>query len=177
MPGTSPSPGSEREEGRVGRLLAAARDAVAEVPICWVVTPTEDGRGANARAVRDCTADIGGGAGEDPWARWFLALPGSRKAAEIRRTGRATLAYQHGSGDAYVTLVGRAELLDDRSVVAAGLRAVDDPDGALAARLVAVRVAADRIEVHVRGVTAAPWGHGRTPLERDAGGAWRFPAG
>jgi hypothetical protein len=169
---------SDGSDERVGRLLAAARDAIAEVPICWVVTPAEDGRGANARAVRDCTADVvivvAAAAGGDPWTRWFLALPGSRKAAEIRRAGRATLAYQHGSGNAYVTLVGRAELVDDRSVVAAGLRAVDDPDGSLAARLVAVRVAADRVEVHVRGATAEPWGHGRTLLERGGDGAWRL---
>ena len=152
-------------------MLAAAQDAIAEVPICWVVTPSEDGAGAHARAVRDCTADVAGG---DPWTRWFLALPGSRKAAEIRRTGRATLAYQHGSGNAYVTLSGRAELVADRFVVAAGLRTVDDPDGTLVARLVAVRVIADRIEVHVRGVTAEPWGHGRTLLERRGDDAWRL---
>ena len=161
----------ERER-RLHRLLDAARSAIEEVPICWVVTPAEDGSGANARAVRDCTADVGAAAA-DPWARWFLALPGSRKAAEIRRAGRATLAYQHGSGDAYVTLSGPAELVDDRRVVAAGLRTVDDPDGSLAARLVAVRVAVDHLELHVRGVTAGPWGHGRTLLGRDGRGAWR----
>lgn len=165
------------EERSVARLLAAARDAIAGVPICWVVTAAENGRGANARAVRDCTADRAAAAAADPWTRWFLALPGSRKAAEIRRTGRATLAYQHGSGNAYVTLGGRAELLDDRAEVRARLRPVDDPDGALAARLVAARVVADRVEVHVRGVTAGPWGHGRTLLARDgAGGAWRLLA-
>jgi general stress protein 26 len=163
--------GEEQGERRVGRLLAAARDTIAEVPICWVVTAAEDGHGANARAVRDCT---GQGGGADPWTRWFLARPGSRKAAEIRRAGRATLAYQHGSGNAYVALAGRAELADDRSEVAARLRPVDDPDGSAAARLVAVRVAVDRVEVHVRGVTAEPWGRGRTLLERDGEGAWRL---
>ena len=160
---------AEREERHVGRLLAAARDAVAEVPFCWVATPTEDGLGANARAVRDCT-----GEGDGAWTRWFLARPDSRKAAEIRRTGRATLAYQHGSGNAYVTLCGRAELVDDRAEVEARLRPVDDPDGSAAARLVAVRVAVDRVEVHVRGVTAEPWGRGHTLLERDGNGAWRL---
>jgi general stress protein 26 len=168
----APLPGAVQEERSVDRLLAAARAAIAEVPFCWVVTPTEDGLGANARAVRDCSDDAGGGG--DVWTRWFLALPGSRKAAEIRRVGRATLAYQHGSGSAYVTLVGRAELVDDRSVVTAGLRAVDDPDGSRAARLVAVKVTVDRVEVHVRGVTAEPWGRGRTLLERDGDGAWRL---
>ncbi len=72
-----------------------------------------------------------------------------------------------------MTLSGPAELVDDRRVVAAGLRTVDDPDGSLAARLVAVRVAVDHLELHVRGVTAGPWGHGRTLLGRDGRGAWR----
>ena len=120
------------------------------------------------------TARAAAAGGADPWTRWFLAKPGSRKAAEIRRAGRATLAYQHGSGDAYVALCGRAELLDDRSEVEARLRPVDDPDGSAAARLVAVRVTADRVEVHVRGVTAEPWGRNRTLLERDGDGAWRL---
>ena len=55
-----------------------------------------------------------------------------------------------------------------------GEQPVDDPDGSLAAKLVAVRVAVERVEVHVRGVTAEPWGHGRTLLERDGDGAWRL---
>jgi general stress protein 26 len=167
----APMSDTEQDEQHVVRLLAAAQDTIAEVPICWVVTPTEDGSGAHARAVRDCTVDVGGG---DAWTRWFLALPGSRKVAEIRRTGCATLAYQHGSGNAYVTLCGRAELVHDRSVVEAGLRTVDDPDGMLVARLVAVRIVADRIEVHVRGVTAGPWGQGRTLIERRGDDAWRL---
>jgi len=163
---------AERAGRHVGRLLTAARDAISAVPICWVATPSEDGRCANVRAVRDCTGD---GGEADAWTRWFLARPDSRKAAEIRRTGRATLAYQHGSGDAYVTLCGRAELVADRQEVEARLRrTVDDPAGPLAAKLVAVRVTVDRVEVHVRGVTAEPWGQGRTLLERDADGAWRL---
>ncbi|MBD0275070.1 MAG: pyridoxamine 5'-phosphate oxidase family protein [Acetobacteraceae bacterium] len=162
---------TEAEEWRVARLLATASATIAKVPICWVVTPAEGGHDANARAVRDCTGQRG-----DPWTRWFLARPGSRKMAEIRRTGRATIAYQHGSGNAYVTLCGRAAVVDDRAEVEARLgRVVDDPDGSFAARLVAVRVEADRVEVHVRGITAEPWGQGRTLLQRDEdGGAWRL---
>jgi Pyridoxamine 5'-phosphate oxidase like len=162
------------EEPRVARLLAATCEVIAEVPICWVVTPTLDGFGANARAVHDCTADIEGRHG---WTRWFLTPPTSRKAAEIRRSGHATLAYQHTSGNAYVTLVGRAELREDKALVAAGLRRVADPDGSLAARLVAVRVSVHRVEVHVRGVTAEPWGQGRTLLECDEVGVWRLMPG
>ena len=113
---------------------------IAEVPICWVVTAAEDGRGANARAVRDCTGALDGA---DPWTRWFLAKLGSRRAAEIRRSGRVTLA-------------GRADLLDDHSEVQARLRPANDPHGTLAAELVAVRVTVDRAAIHLRGVTAEP---------------------
>ena len=40
--------------------------------------------------------------------------------------------------------------------------------------MMVVRVEVERIEVHVRGVTREPFGHGRTLLERDAGAEWRF---
>jgi hypothetical protein len=39
--------------------------------------------------------------------------------------------------------------------------------------MIAVRVVVDRVEVHVRGVTREPFGHGRTLLQR-TDGSWRF---
>jgi hypothetical protein len=39
--------------------------------------------------------------------------------------------------------------------------------------MIVVNVEVDRIEIHARGVTAEPFGHGRTLIERAAGG-WRF---
>jgi hypothetical protein len=65
-------------------------------------------------------------------------------------------------------------LIDERPAVESRLQQVDDPEGALAGQLIAVRVDADRIEVHIRGVTAEPWGHGRTLLERSRDGVWRL---
>jgi hypothetical protein len=156
-------------EARVERLLAAVRETIAEVRYCWVVTAGEDG-GANARVV----LAFPNGDGEDPWTRWFLTRRLARKTAEIRRTGRVTLAYQHDSGSAYVTLAGCAELIDDPAAVASRLRVVDDPNGSLVGQLLAVRVAVERVELHVRGVTAEPWGHGRTLIERDREGGWRL---
>ena len=50
----------------------------------------------------------------------------------------------------------------------------DDAEGLVAASLIAVRVTVDHLELHVRGVTAEPWGRGRTVLERDADGTWRL---
>jgi general stress protein 26 len=164
---------SDTQRQQVERLLAAARDTIAEVPFCWVVTAAEDG-GAHARVVKAQP----GGAGEDFWTRWFLTPRIGRKAAEIRQAGRVTLAYQHDSGEAYVALDGTAELIDDRDAVESRFRGsiYDDPEGLVAASLIAVRVSADHLELHVRGVTAEPWGRGRTFLDREPDGSWRQAA-
>ncbi len=68
---------------------------------------------------------------------------------------------------AYVALAGQAELLDDRCEVESRCS-----DPALATKLIAVRVAVDHLELHVRCVTAEPWGHGRTLLFRKPDGSW-----
>jgi hypothetical protein len=39
-------------------------------------------------------------------------------------------------------------------------------------------VVADHMEVHLRGITAEPWGRGRTLLDRrDARGTWHLQGG
>jgi general stress protein 26 len=157
---------------RIERLLEAARKTLAEVRYCWVVTPDCEG-GANARVVLAHPSD----AGEDEWTRWFLTRRVARKTAEIRKAGRVTLAFQHASGEAYVALAGPAELIDETAAVDSRFRPVDDPDGTLRAQLIAVRIPADRLEMHVRGVTAEPWGHGRTLLARNGEGVWRLLEG
>jgi general stress protein 26 len=169
----SPAPSDAQQQEQIERLLAAARDTVAAVPFCWVVTAADDG-GAHARVVKAQP----GSAGEEFWTRWFLTPRVGRKAAEIRRAGRVTLAYQHDSGEAYVALAGPAALIDDREAVESRFRGsiYDDPEGVVAARLIAVRVTADHLELHVRGVTAEPWGRGRTLLDRNPDGNWRFAA-
>jgi general stress protein 26 len=159
------------DQDHIGRLLAAARETIATVRHCWVATCAEQG-GANARAVR-CFA---GAPGSDEWTRRFLTRRGSRKVAEIRRDPRITLAYQDQSGNAYVALAGRAYLVEDRAEMH-GLwdSSVDAtfPEGFADANMIIVRVEVDRIEIHVRGVTAEPFGYGRTLIEREAAGGWR----
>ena len=158
-------------EREVERLLAAARDTIRDVPFFWVITAAE-GEGANARIVNAQPGDDG----EEFWIRWFLTPQTGRKAREIGRSRRATLAYQNDLRTGYVTLIGSAELIDDREEVGKRFRGsqFNDPEGRVAASLIAVRVIAERIELHVRGVTAEPWGRGRTTLERDAGGGWHL---
>ena len=161
---------SDTQPRQIERLLAAARETIAEVPFCWVVTAAGDG-GANARLVKAQPS----GAADDFWTRWFLTPRIGRKAAEIRRAGRLTLAYQHDSGNAFVALAGPAELIDERAAVESRFRGsiYDDPEGVVAASLIAVRVTANHLELHVRGVTAEPWGRGRTLLDRGPDGIWR----
>ena len=161
---------AEPDKIQVERLLTAARSTIAEVRYCWVVTPADDGIGAHARAVLDQK----NGAATDLSTRWFLARRVSRKVAEIRRAGRVTLAYQHASGDAFVALSGRADLIDERAAIDSRFRPSNDYEAALAAQLLAVRVTADHLELHIRGVTAEPWGHGRTFLDRGPDGIWRL---
>lgn len=170
MPTTTRVPAAIEET--TDRLLAAARATIAGVRYCWVATRAEDG-GTNARAVRS----FAGAPGSDEWTRRFLTRRGSRKAADIRRAPRVTLAYQHDSGDAYVALAGRAHLVDDRTEMRSLWQASWDelfPEGFADANMIVVEVETDRIEIHARGVTAEPFGHGRTLIERMAAGAWRL---
>ena len=157
---------------QIERFLAAARETVDAVPHCWLATRSADG-GANARAVRSSP----GAAAGDAWTRRFLVRHGSRKVAEMRAAPRVTLAYQHASGDAWVALGGHATIVEDRAEMRSLWPARMDamfPDGFADANMIVVRVEVDRIEVHVRGVTREPFGHGRTLLERASPDAWRF---
>jgi general stress protein 26 len=95
----------------------------------------------------------------------------------MRAAPLITLAYQHPSGDRYVALGGRATIIDDiaemRTMWSADLDA-HFPPGFADANMIIIEVDVDRIEVHVRGLTPEPFGAGRTLLERQSEGSWRF---
>jgi len=48
------------------------------------------------------------------------------------------------------------------------------PPGFADANMIVIQVDVDQIEVHVRGLTPEPFGAGRTLLERQSAGSWRF---
>jgi len=105
------------------------------------------------------------------------ATRGSRKAEEIARTGRLTVVFQHDADDAYVTLIGRATVVTDRSIISARWQKVWNlyfPKGEDDENAIFLRVEAERIELWVRGVTAEPFGTRGAILERDPGQAWRL---
>ena len=155
---------------RVDQLLAAARAIKTKVADCWCATLSEDG-GVNVRVV----GPIRGVSGQEDWTVWFLTRRSSRKAADIRRNGRLSLGYQHHPDRAYVTLIGRAALIEDKDEIRSrwieGWRlhfpgGPDDPD------IVFVKVDVDRIELCVQGVTPEPFGTRHSAVARDAQRRW-----
>jgi general stress protein 26 len=164
-------PTAVENEAQIERLLAVARETIGTVRHCWVATRAEEG-GAHARAVQS----FAGAAGSDQWSRRFLSRRGARKISEIRRDPGVTLAYRDSVGNVFVALVGRASPSEDkaemRSLWQSSVRA-PFPEGFAETNMIVVNVEVDRIEIHARGVTAEPFGYGRTLIERVAGG-WRF---
>lgn len=158
-------------DAQIKSFLVAARETIAAVRLCWLATRSLEG-GTNARIV-DCFA---GSADGDEWTRRFLVRRNSRKVAEMRAAPAVTLAYQHPSGDRCIALGGRATIIEDatemRTLWSAGMDA-QFPPGFADANMIVIRVDVDRIEVHARGLTAEPFGTGRTLLERQ-GGSWRY---
>jgi general stress protein 26 len=162
-------------ETDIGRFLAAARETIAAVPVCWLATRSLEG-GTNARAVNSSA----GPPGADEWTRRFLVRKSSRKVAEMRMAPQVTLAFQHPSGDRYIALGGRARIIEDVAEMRTLWPADLDrhfPPGFADANMIVIQVEVDRIEVHARGLTPEPFGHGRTLLERQpagSAGSWRF---
>ena len=157
---------------RVDQLLAAAKDTMASVPYCWAATASEDG-GINVRLV----GPIPGVSGEEDWTIWFTTGRSSRKAAEIRRAGRLTLCYQRVPDSAYVALIGRAALVEDKVEIRRRWReewrlyfsgGPDDPE------VIFVKINVDRIELCVPGVTPDPFGSRHSVVGRDAERKWKI---
>ena len=169
---TTMPPVPEVTEAEIVQFLAAARETIADVPICWLATRSAEG-GTNARAV----SSTAGAPGSDEWTRRILVRRSSRKVAEMRAAPLVTLAYQHPSGDRYVALGGRATIVEDiaemRTLWPSELDA-HFPPGFADANMVVIRVDVDSVEVHARGLTREPFGHGRTLLERQPSSSWRF---
>lgn len=162
----------EASPAQVLQYFAAARATIAAVPIGWLATRSADG-GTNVRAVNTSP----GLAGSDEWTRRILVRRTSRKVAELRSAPKATLAYQTPACDRYIALGGYATIIEDiaqmRTIWSSELDA-HFPPGFADANMIVIRFDVDRIEVHARGLTPEPFGAGRTLLERQPDGAWRY---
>jgi len=167
---------SETEKGHsvadIDRLLAAAAQTMASGHYCWLVTRTGDGAVASRPMGR-----IPPDAGEDAWTIRFLTDGRSRKASELRRSGRATVLFQREDDDAYVALTGAATLRQSPAETSRRWKRAYDtyfPSTEERANAAFVTLAVERMELWIRGATPEPFGLQTTVLERDAGGIWRL---
>ena len=86
-------------------LLHVAREIIAKVPLCMAITVDRNGD-AHARVVQVKPLS-------DAWTVRFATDLRSRKAQQIQRNSRLTLAYQYDPGNAYVSLIGHAIINND----------------------------------------------------------------
>jgi general stress protein 26 len=155
----------------VGRLLAGAAKAVQSVRYWWLVTKTADGS-FNARPMGRVPPEKG----EDDWTIRCVTDGRSRKAAELRRFGNVGLIFQSDSDEAYVTLFGKARLIEGADAARYWQQhyEVYFPTPADRAAAAFVEVDVVKMELWIRGVTPEPFGRKPAKLARDAGGAWRL---
>ncbi len=123
-------------------LLRIARETIDAVPSCVAITVDPNGD-ANARVVNSSKLT-------DQWTVRFMTDRRTRKINEIERTGRMTLLYQNNASGAYVTLVGRATIIDDVAIKTAIWQPHSfkwHPGGPTDSNVVLVEFATDRIEM------------------------------
>lgn len=98
------SPGGAQEPTRA-ELLRVAREVVAGA--AFVSLATVDGDGGPAVRAMDAHPP------DDNWVVWLATNPASRKVEHLRVRPRVALHYLDAGGASYVTLIGRARLVDD----------------------------------------------------------------
>ena len=98
------------QEPSRAELLEIAREVVEAAAFVSLATLDEEGYPA-VRAMDPLPP------GED-WVVWLATNPGSRKVEQLRARPRVALHYLAEGVPAYVTLIGRARLVDDREMKA-----------------------------------------------------------
>lgn len=97
--------GQDKKEPAHEAILTSARELMNTTRYCALITT--DGAGqAHARTMDPLLP------GEN-FVVWMATNPASRKVAEIRRNSRVTLYYFDAASQGYVSIYGRARLVDD----------------------------------------------------------------
>ena len=162
-------------EDEVKGLLAGAAQTAAGARSCWLVTATADG-GVDARPMGRLEAEHG----DDAWLVRFITDARSHKTAEIKRAAKVAVIFEVPPDDAYVTAIGRAVVKDSADDVRRLWKAGYDaffPTETDKANAIFLEIAAERLELWIKGVTSEPFAAATTVLERGAGGEWGVVAG
>jgi len=138
-------------ESQITTFLAAAHETIAAVPICWLATRSRKAALTHARQF------LRRAPGSDKWTRRILVRRNSRKVADIRAAPLVTLAYHILSGTAghigwaaaIVTTWPKSGRFGERNGPHFSTRFCRRQHGG-------DPIDVDRIEVHVRGLTAEP---------------------
>jgi general stress protein 26 len=99
--GNAPAPLPTDDSSRI----AAARQLMARVRYCALITAGEDGQ-PQARTIDPSPPDA-------QMVVWFVTNPATRKVRQIERDPRVTLYYFDERSPGYVTLIGTARVIDD----------------------------------------------------------------
>ncbi|MEO1062298.1 MAG: pyridoxamine 5'-phosphate oxidase family protein [Actinomycetota bacterium] len=155
-------------ELRPERVVDRALELLRTVP--YVHVATAGSTDVNVRQVQLLAVD-------DDGTAWFMTSPRSRKAAEMRVSGRATLATDDAGTFTAIAAAGTTELIDEPAQLEA--RWIEElarffPDGPTGGDCVLVRIVLDRIEVidFAGGITPPPFGLVPAVAVRDGDG-WR----
>lgn len=161
-----------KEAGDVERILAGARNIVASVRYCWLIS--RSGESVCARPMGRLLA----GENNDDWIIRFLTDRRSRKVADLRRNSAVGLIFQNRDDDAFASLTGAARIIEDKSEVLALWKEDDHaryfPSEEDRANVGFIEVGTERMELWIRGVTPEPFGLHATILQRDPQGAWNW---
>ncbi|MHB1045674.1 MAG: pyridoxamine 5'-phosphate oxidase family protein [Thermoanaerobaculia bacterium] len=121
-------------------LVAAARKVMTSQTYCALITHDASGR-PSVRTMNPFPP-------EDDLTVWFATNDRSRKVAEMRANPRVTLYYaDHANASGYVSLSGRAVLVDDEAEILKRKRAYWDTSFPGLKNLVLVKVVPEKLDV------------------------------
>ncbi len=122
------------------KVIAAARELIGTLKFCALITTDADGQ-AHVRTMNPFPP-------EDDMSVWMATTTKSRKYAEIQKNPRATVYYaNHAGADGYVSLAGKAVLVDDAQEIQKRWRAYWEQAFPDRRNLVLIRVIPERLEV------------------------------
>jgi general stress protein 26 len=159
-----------KEARDIGRILAGAKEIVASVQYCWLISRADGS--VRARPM----GRILSRPAEDRWTVRFITNRRSRKAADMVRSAAIYLIFQKDRDDAFVGASGTARLIEAAPEVQAlwneGVYSKYFPTEEDRANVGFVELKITRLELWIRDVTPEPFGLQATILQRDPQGDW-----